>query len=265
MLRTRVWFPAPGPGGSTATADARVADGGPFPVVLFSHGLGASPDDYADMLIQWAAQGIVVVAPTYPLTNGGVAQAVPSDLRAQPADASFVLTAVLERSAHPGDPLAGALDADRVVAAGHSMGAFTTVRLFSQCCRDLRLDGAVFLAGDGVTIDGVNHSGAGFAGEAFIGEAAPLLFIHGDEDDVVPYDSGRAAFEEAAWPKAFVTLLGSGHVDPYFGGPDPDARVVQHATAHFLRWVLLGDDQAREALTDHATTPEVARLDDQLG
>ena len=143
------------------------------------------------------------------------------------------------------------------------MGAFTTVRLFSQCCRDGRLDGAVFLAGDGVTIDGVNHSGV--AGEAFVGKAAPLLFIHGDEDDVVPYDSGRAAFEKAAWPKAFVTLLGSGHVDPYFGGRDPDARVVQSTTVHFLRWVLLGDNQARKALSDHADAPEVARADDHLG
>jgi hypothetical protein len=82
---------------------------------------------------------------------------------------------------------------------------------------------------------------------------------------LVPYDSGRAAFEKASWPKAFVTLLGAGHVDPYFGGPGPAGLVVQSTTAHFLRWVLLGDEQARKALAGGASVSGVARLDDRLG
>ncbi len=52
---------------------------------------------------------------------------------------------------------------------------------------------------------------------------APLLFFHGDRDEVVSYSLGRRLFERAREPKAFETLHGAGHNDtvdvggaPYF-------------------------------------------------
>ena len=44
---------------------------------------------------------------------------------------------------------------------------------------------------------------------------APLLVLHGDADEVVPYRQGRAVFEAASEPKAFVTIPGAHHNDAY--------------------------------------------------
>lgn len=48
---------------------------------------------------------------------------------------------------------------------------------------------------------------------------APLLVIHGDQDDVVPYDLGAKLFAAANEPKRLLTLPGGGHVTPLRDGP----------------------------------------------
>jgi hypothetical protein len=45
------------------------------------------------------------------------------------------------------------------------------------------------------------------------GLASPVLFFHGDRDEIVPYRLGRALFEAAPEPKAFETIAGAGHND----------------------------------------------------
>lgn len=47
---------------------------------------------------------------------------------------------------------------------------------------------------------------------------APLLFLHGDRDEIVPYALGRRLFEAAPEPKAFETLRGAGHNDTVIVG-----------------------------------------------
>ena len=42
---------------------------------------------------------------------------------------------------------------------------------------------------------------------------APLLVMHGDRDEVVPFDLGRALFEAAGEPKSFWAVPGAGHND----------------------------------------------------
>jgi len=42
---------------------------------------------------------------------------------------------------------------------------------------------------------------------------APLLIIHGDRDDLIPLQMGRALFNEAAPPKTFWAVPGAGHND----------------------------------------------------
>jgi len=42
---------------------------------------------------------------------------------------------------------------------------------------------------------------------------APLLVLHGDADEVIPYAQGRALFEAAPEPKTFVTIRGGRHYD----------------------------------------------------
>ena len=54
----------------------------------------------------------------------------------------------------------------------------------------------------------------------------PILFIHGDRDDLVPYEQGRRLFAAASPPKSFYTVRGAGHNDTYVVGGE----------TYFRRW-----------------------------
>jgi uncharacterized protein len=47
---------------------------------------------------------------------------------------------------------------------------------------------------------------------------APLLFFHGDRDDIVPINLGRELFDAANAQREFMTIKGAGHNDTYFVG-----------------------------------------------
>ena len=46
----------------------------------------------------------------------------------------------------------------------------------------------------------------------------PLLVMHGDRDEVVPFDQGRRVFAAAPEPKRFFPIPGAGHNDTYLVG-----------------------------------------------
>ncbi|WFE26934.1 chlorophyllase [Solwaraspora sp. WMMD791] len=236
-LPVTVWYPAD--------------DAGPFPVVLFSHGLGGEPADYQAVLAQWAAAGFVVAAPTYPFTSQGGSGGNALDVLNQPADASHVLDELLALDGRDGDEFAGRLDVERVAAAGHSAGGITTVGLFTAA-RDERLDAGVVLAGSALGV-----------GTAFSGAAAPQLFIHGELDEVVSYASGKAAYDRVPWPKAMLSLPDGDHGQSLLRPGNPAYDVVIATSTDFLRWTLYGDGAARERLTE-APPAGVAVFDDQL-
>ena len=50
---------------------------------------------------------------------------------------------------------------------------------------------------------------------------APLLFFHGDRDEIIAYDLGRRLFDAAPSPKVFETLRGAGHNDTVQVGGTP--------------------------------------------
>lgn len=59
---------------------------------------------------------------------------------------------------------------------------------------------------------------------------APLLFFHGDRDEVVPFELGRRLYAAAPQPKAFQVIEGAGHNDTFeVGGASYLERI-----AHFL-------------------------------
>jgi pimeloyl-ACP methyl ester carboxylesterase len=203
--------------------------------------------------MRWASAGFVVIAPAYPLTNGDASTIVPGDLKNQPADASFVVTSVLSLAAQPGDSFAGLVDADHVAAAGHSEGALTTAGLFTACCRDGRMSAAIVMAGNSV----------GF-GNDFTGSPAAMLFVHGEDDPLVPIGLGHRTWEAVAWPKGFMTLPGQGHIDPYIRPETSAFPAVAAATTDFLRWTLKGDTSALDALRRDGNVTGVARLEDKF-
>ncbi|WP_229403047.1 alpha/beta hydrolase family protein [Micromonospora okii] len=249
-LPVTVWYPARGSAGGAAERSAPPAATGRFPVVMFSHGLGSRPDEYAALLTRWAAAGFVVAAPTFPHTaKGGDGRML--DVLNQPADVSYALTRLLALDTVDGDPLRGRLAADRVAAAGHSAGAVTTIGLFTGG-RDDRLRAGVVLAGTALGV-----------GTAFAGAAAPQLFVHGEADEVVAYASGRAAYEKVPWPKAMLSLPKGDHGRALLADDD-SLRVVSDTTVEFLRWTLYGDAAAKRRLPTGATRGNLATLDDRL-
>jgi len=63
------------------------------------------------------------------------------------------------------------------------------------------------------------------------GIRVPLLLLHGDRDDVVPFEQGRRLFEAANPPKTFYAIRGARHNDTYLVGGEAYFR----AWEEFLR------------------------------
>lgn len=239
-LPTIVWYPASGD---------QVAEGR-FPIVLFSHGLGGQPEGFADVTKPLAAAGFVVVAPAYPFTKKGTKTFDRNDVRNQPADAVHVLDKVTELDSLEGDIFKGHLATTRLCAAGFSAGGYTTSGMFNaQRNRSLRC--------------GIVISGGTLEGVPYAGRSAPMLFLHGDADKVVPYSRGRTAYENLLWPKGFVTFHGQGHGD-FLLEKNKGFGPAFAAIVDFLRWNLYGDADARDRLPDDGTLDRVASFESKF-
>ena len=111
------------------------ASGGPYPVIVFSHGNGCSQDMYAGFADHWASYGFVVIQPVHMdsmdlgFSMKGVTMEIMTKVVSdRPKDVQFILDSFDQLEAQVPD-LAGKLDPSRLVAAGHSMGSGTAMVL----------------------------------------------------------------------------------------------------------------------------------------
>jgi predicted dienelactone hydrolase len=179
-------------------------------------------------------QGYVVASPTFPLSSGPGGTVF--DLPNQPADVSFVITALTTWSATAGTPLAGHLQANCLAIAGHSLGAATTLAAaYLSCCRDPRVKAVVSMAGTLAPFKGT------FTGNPPL----PLLILHGDQDQTVPLAKSTEMFAGLRGPRYFLTLHGANHVTIFYGEA---GKSLNHAEAAFLDAYLKGDFTALHAL-----------------
>lgn len=120
-----------------AVRDAPLSfEGAPHPTVVFSHGFGATRLQSLYLTEHLASHGFVVAAPDHigntirELIDTSSADTAIQSARKRPHDVSVTLDALLERTdGWPDDPLAFAVDPDRIGMAGHSFGGFTTLRI----------------------------------------------------------------------------------------------------------------------------------------
>jgi dienelactone hydrolase len=235
-LPTTILYPAAGPTGSTAAQANAVPDtsGAPYPLIVFSHGFGATARTYEPLLEHLASRGYVVAAPTFPLTStDSPCGPIAGDFVNQPEDQSFVVDSVLKQSAGKSGPLTGLVDRDKIGAAGHSNGAVTTWGLVGNTAvRDRRIDAAVIMAG---TLEKFPK------GRFDLAHAPPVLLVHGTDDSLIPYDLGVAAFNEARGPKGLLTIAGGSHGSA--AGP-----LTYAAAADFFDAYLRGDAAAKARL-----------------
>lgn len=249
-LVTTVLYPATGtpspnpvPGAPPDTA------GGPYPLVVFAHGLGSTPQAYVHLLSAWAAAGYVVAAPRFPLSSSQTAGGPDAaDVVHQPGDMRYVVASVLRQSAGGPGPLAGLVDPHEVGAAGHSNGAISTLGLVADtCCKDARVKAAVVMAG----------TTEGFPGGHYeLAHSPPLLLVHDTTDEVVPYRSAVVEYDRARGPKALLTIRGS--TDRRLSGPSahtassgvdgPASATVIRTTTDFFDAYLRHDPAARRRI-----------------
>jgi dienelactone hydrolase len=251
-LVTTVLYPA---AGTTSKVSARAGSptvgaapaAGSFPLVEFSHGVTATGPEYVGVLKQWAREGYVVAAPTFPLTSGPDASIV--DYVNQPADVSFVITSMTQLAADPSDPLFGRVAPDCTAIAGHSLGAITTLdTVYNSCCVEPRAKAAIEISGGLLPIGGGTFTHA---------PPVPLLLLHGDHDTTVPIAASQQAFATLTGFRWFVTFHGAGHVGLFL---PPWGAVVQDAVVSFLNYQLKGDAHQQMGFPQRVVRSGVAAL-----
>ena len=243
-LRTVVYYPS--------SADRR------FPLIVFAHGFTGVGRIYNVILQAWAEAGYVVAAPDFPLSSGGTPGGPSSgDYINQPADESFLIDELLEMNGDAASPLYGLIDPQRIGASGQSLGGMTTFGLaFNICCGDSRIRAAVPMAGQLAPFPG---------GEYDPSIGPPVLIIHGDVDDTVPYSSATEAYDLLLPPKLLLTHLGGGHVSPYVGSRSaPAVAATIESSIAFFDHFLKHERGARERLLDVGTRAGVV-LEYDLG
>lgn len=228
-------------------------EGGPRPLIVFSHGLMGHPDKFTKLLSAWARAGYLVVAPTFPLTNDrvpGAPQNVPVST-SQPADVRFVIDRVLALADDPDSALHGRVDPERIGVGGLSLGGATTYSVaFGECCRDERVKAVEVLAGALIPLEG-----------AFVLDGhVPLLIAHGDQDPALRYDLARQAYDQAPGNVWFVTLLGASHAPAFENDVTPHDAMVERFTTDFWDATLGGDGDAWAAFTRDAAIDGLSTL-----
>jgi dienelactone hydrolase len=180
-----------------------------------------------------------------PRTRCRVAEPTALDLSNQPKDASFVISQALKEFPQ-------LVDGSQIGAAGQSLGGMTTYGLvFNACCRDPRIKaGAVF---SGIA--------AGYPeNQYFTGIKTPLLALHGDHDETLPYAQGVAAWKRAEGPKYLVTLVGATHSSDSHGGTTIRQQAATNAIVDFFDFYLKHDARALARLRAVAQQPGLTKL-----
>jgi len=148
-LESEIWYPA-APGGIGAPTfydfdflglgllSEVASDGVPpsadngFPLVVFSHGSGGVSWQSTFLMEALASHGFVVIAPNHAGNTfydffGNTDDPFEVVAFNRPLDVSFLIDAMLARSADPLDPLYRKVHPTRIGVAGHSFGGFTSV------------------------------------------------------------------------------------------------------------------------------------------
>jgi len=225
------WTPARGyipahPGRSLRTLVFYPSVGGPYPLIVFAHGYNITPEDYGALLGAIAAAGYVVAAPEFPISSSGL-PGPPGryDLAEQPGDLSAVMSAVFWADLDPTSFLNGRVIGGPVGVMGHSDGGLTAAAIsLNSATLDPRVGATAVLSGGEFYISG--GSWGPF-------NSGPLLVVHGDSDPIDGVWNGQQVFDEAASPKAFLHVVGGGHISPYIDpGLQPD--LVRGSIAAFF-------------------------------
>jgi pimeloyl-ACP methyl ester carboxylesterase len=173
--------------------------------ILFLHGNAGNASHRLPNAALMAGMGAHVLLPDY--RGYGLSAGAPSE-RGSYADARAALAHLVSERAIPesrvilfGRSLGGAVAVD--LAQGRELGGVILESTFSSASDVADL---VFTRPLGAVLRGRWDSAGKIARVR-----APLLFVHGARDQIVPIELGRRLFDVAPEPKAFETLANAGH------------------------------------------------------
>ena len=252
-LAVTVYYPAKGRATTLDVEHApRATQWGPYPLILFSHDLGATARSYQPLLHSWAEHGYVVAVPAYaaPTTDSaddewqGRGRPRRTRRRRELRHRSHVRPR--RRVASP----ASSTVTMSLPRATRSARSSRTCSRSASTARDERINAAVALSG------GI----AGDAGGYFTDVVTPLLAIHGDADETDPIDGTTAIYALASPPKFFVRLLGGDHNTAFEKSGSAAFQVVDETTLDFFSAYLNGRPSGLQQLTRDGTVAEVAKI-----
>lgn len=162
---------------------------GPYPLVLFSHAVAGTKDDYDKLIASWVSHGYVVIQPDHsdsPNLEGALTgtDAI-RDWRSRPLDMKLILDS-LDEIARLAPELSGKIDSERVAAAGAYIGAGTANLLLGthvytegedaapETFEDARVDAAIALSPAGL--------GQGMTEDSWLAVKRPMLVVTGSRD-----------------------------------------------------------------------------------
>ncbi|MAT93659.1 MAG: hypothetical protein CME59_13760 [Halioglobus sp.] len=211
-----IWYPSEH-AQAEPVEDAPVAGGSRWPLVIYSHGTGGTPDNASHIAKHLARHGYVVAAAAYPLTSSvSVASREAGELQLsdagnQPGDVSFIIDSLL---AHP--QFGAAIDADRIGSTGISLGAVTSYFLsYGMQTRDARIGANAMIATADPPYAALSF-GLGFDGTLHADVPVPALIFAGTRDVFDSTTGGPYAYyARLRSPRYHVMIEGAPHV--WFG------------------------------------------------
>jgi len=248
---------------------------GPFPVILFSHGLGGTREGYEYLGQCWASRGYVSLHLQHEGSDdavwkdAGIGQRMSAMKRAaaQPRnavnrvqDVSFVLDQLTQLNA-TNAAWRGKLDLARVGVAGHSFGAYTTLASAGANYSALAVGKGDVRIKAAIPMSAPVPANKNRLDEAYAGVKIPCLHMTGTEDSSPIGDTKaeerRLPFDHCRNSDQFlITFKGGDHM--IFGGRErmlggaKDAefqRLICESSLAFWDAYLRDDAKAKEWLT----------------
>lgn len=251
----------------------------PWPLIVFSHGLGGTCKHYKYLGSYWASLGYIVVHVQHPGSDDAVWRGKSNRMLAlraaamdignivnRPKDVTFAIDEMLRQNDQPDSSFHQRVDGDHIGVAGHSFGAYTTLAIGGQSFSLPR--GMKISFGDARVKAIVPMSAPVPAGRVDLAESyatvrVPMLLMTGTDDQspighTTPADR-RIPYDKVSHADAYFLNLTDGD-HSVFSAPNWPGRNKQRDAEHrklilqsssaFWNAYLKGDDNARQWLTD---------------
>jgi predicted dienelactone hydrolase len=254
--------------------------GGPFPVIIFSHGLGGTRDTYEYLGRKWASHGYVSVHVQHLGSDYSVLGSAEGDFRQSlelilfdPAnganrtrDVTFAINQMIRMNREAG-PLRGKIDATSIGVAGHSFGAMTALQCAGQMAWQQN-GNAVSLADPRVAAvvamsAPVSEQVRTHADATYAAVTVPCLHLTGTHDDgmaaPMPPKYRRIPFDHLAHSDQYLITFNGGDHMVFVGRRLLDRqlpkdhvfhRLILQSTTAFWDAYLKGDSAAKNWLAN---------------